>query len=190
MIITAIAATAAMPATAQNTPVSRPVSLFSDVKAHSVGDVLTVIISENTSASNNARTSTAKESKTDASGNATTGALSGLFPGMSGSVDVKNDFKGQGSSTRSANFQSQLSVRVVDVLPNGNLVIEGTKTMEINNETEVVVLSGLVQPVDITADNTVYSYQLANAKFSYKGKGALSQGHRPGILVRFFNWLF
>jgi len=82
-----------------------------------------------------------------------------------------------------------MTVKVVDIYPNGNLVIEGTKTMEINEETEVVTLSGVVQPTDISSSNTIYSYQIANAKFTYKGKGSISDGHRPGLLVRIINWL-
>ena len=165
------------------------VSLFSDVKAARIGDVLTVLISESNSASKNAQTSTRKQNTSEAKGEATTGALSGLFPGIGGSMDVSNRSNGQGSTTRSGSFSSQMSVRVVDVLPTGDLVIEGTKTMEINEDTEVITLSGVVRPEDIGAGNSVYSYQIANAKFTYKGKGSVSQAHRPGLLVRLFNWI-
>lgn len=172
------------------TPVRAPqVSLYSDVKAARIGDVITVLISESNTASKSAQTSTRKQDTTEAEGEATTGALSGLFPGLGGSMDISNRSTGQGSTTRSGSFTSQISVRVIEVLPSGDLVIEGTKTMEINEDTEVITLSGVVRPQDIASGNTIYSYQIANAKFTYKGKGSVSQGHRPGILVRFINWI-
>ncbi|HUT62613.1 MAG TPA: flagellar basal body L-ring protein FlgH [Anaerolineae bacterium] len=172
-----------------NPVVEREVSLYSDVKAQRIGDVLSVIISESNSATNTARTNTNNQNKTNAKGEATTGALKGLFPGVGGSMDVSNQYNGQGNTLRNGQFTSRMTVKVVDIYPNGNLVIEGTKTMEINEETEVVTLSGVVQPTDISSSNTIYSYQIANAKFTYKGKGSISDGHRPGLLVRIINWL-
>lgn len=164
-------------------------SLYSDVKAHRVGDVLAVIISESNSATNNTRTATQKQDKASAKGNETTGVLEGMFPGIGGSLDISNKFNGQGGTVRSGQFTSRMSVKVVDVLPNGNIVVEGSKTMEINEETEVVTLSGTVKLEDISPSNTVYSYQIANAKLTYKGKGSVSQGHRPGFFFRLINWL-
>ena len=164
-------------------------SLYSDVKAHRIGDVLSVVISESNSATNNARTTNRKQDQTNAKGNATTGALEGLFPGVGGSLDISNQFSGQSGTVRNGQFTSRMSVKVVDLLPNGQMVIEGTKTMEINDEIEVVTLSGTVKTEDINASNTIYSYQIANAKLTYNGKGTVSQGHRPGFLVRIINWL-
>ncbi len=166
------------------------VSIYADVKAKKIGDVLTVIISESNSGSKSAQTSSNKSDKGEVKGTATTGALKGLFPGMGGSVDISNQFKGQASTIRSGELSSRMTVLVVDVLPNNNLVIEGTKTMEINEDMEVITLSGIVQPEHISSLNTVYSTQIANAKITYKGKGSVSQGHRIGILGRILNWLF
>ena len=164
-------------------------SLFSDVKAKKIGDVLSVIIAESNSASKDATTSSKKQNKADAKGEAATGALKGLFPGMSGSVDMSGQFNGQGTTARNGKLNSRLSVKIVGVQPNKSLIIEGTKTMEINEDTEIVTLSGVVRPEDISSDNTVYSYQIANAKFTYKGKGSVSQGQRPGLLMRIINWI-
>jgi len=164
-------------------------SLYSDVKAHRIGDVLSVIISESNSATNNTRTTNRKQDKANAKGDATTGALQGLFPGIGGSLDISNQYSGQAGTVRNGQFTSRMSVKVVDLLPNGQMVVEGTKTMEINSEIEVVTLSGTVKTEDISAANTIYSYQIANAKLTYKGKGTVSQGHRPGFLVRVINWL-
>lgn len=166
------------------------VSIYADVKAKKIGDVLSVIISENNSASKNAQTNTNKQNKASAEGTATSGALEGLFPGMGGEIDLGNQYKGQASTTRSGKFTSRMTVIVVDVLPNRNLVIEGTKTMEINEDLEVMTLSGIVKPEHISSENTIYSYEIANAKITYKGKGSVSQGHRIGILGRILNWVF
>jgi len=168
---------------------NREDSLYSDVKARKIGDVLQVIVSESNSARNSAGTSTKKEDRASTGGESTTGALRGLFPGVSGSLDMSNEFKGTGGTNRAGTFTSRMSVRVVDVLPGGNLVIEGTKSIEVNQELEVITISGLVKPHDVTASNTIYSYQIANAKITYKGKGVTEQGHRPGIFARLFNWL-
>ncbi|MFC1692548.1 flagellar basal body L-ring protein FlgH [Candidatus Latescibacterota bacterium] len=165
------------------------VSLYSDVKASKIGDVLSVIISEINSASKNTRTSTQKQNKNEAEGAATTGALSGLFPGMGGSMDISGQYSGQGTTSRSGQLSSRMSVKVVDITPNNFLVIEGSKTMEINEDMEVVTISGIVDPFQVSASNTIYSYQIANAKITYKGKGSVSQAHRPGLLVRIINWL-
>ncbi len=165
-------------------------SLYSDVKALKVGDALSVIISESNTASKSAQTNTSKENEGNVGGDATTGALKGLFPGMSGKVSFDNEYTGQASTNRRGTLTSRMTVLVVDIMPNDNLVIEGTKTMEINNDIEVVTLSGIVQPEYITASNTVYSYQIANAKLLYKGKGSMTQGQRIGILGRLINWIF
>jgi len=154
-----------------------------------VGDVLSIIIAESNSASKNTKTSTKKQNKTNTKGSATTGALDGLFPGMGGSLDLSNQFDGQGATVRNGKLDSRITVKVIEVLPNHNLIIEGSKTLDINEETEVVTISGTVQPEYIGSDNSVYSYQIANAKITYKGKGSLTQGHRPGILTRLINWI-
>jgi len=167
----------------------RSSSLYSDFKAYKVGDVLSVIIAESNSASKNTQTSTKKQNKTNTKGSATTGALDGLFPGVGGSMDVANQFDGQGATVRNGKLDSRITVKVVDVLPDNNLIIEGTKTLELNEDIEVVTISGIVQPEYIRADNSIYSYQIANAKITYKGKGSVSQGHRPGILTRIINWI-
>ena len=164
-------------------------SLYSDVKAFKIGDVLTVIISESNSATKNAKTNTKKQNKTSTKGNASTGAIDGLFPGMSGSMDVSNQYDGQGSTVRNGTLSSRISVKVIDVLPNYNLLIEGSKTIETNDDVEVVTISGIVRPQDIDAQNTVLSQEVANAKITYKGKGTISQGQRPGILARMLNWI-
>jgi len=154
-------------------PTGNSVSLYGDIRAFRVGDVLSVIIQEQNSASKNSRTATQKQNKPAIKGSATTGALKGLFPGASGSLDVSDQYNGQGTTTRSGQLTSRMTVRVIEVLPNRDLLIEGTKTLEVNEDLEVVTLSGIVRPSDISSTNSVYSYQVGNAKFVYKGTGAV-----------------
>ncbi|MHB9028884.1 MAG: flagellar basal body L-ring protein FlgH [Candidatus Latescibacterota bacterium] len=178
------------PARAEAPPVTgSSVSLYSDVKASKMGDVLSVIIVESNSASKNSQTATRKQNKAAVKGAATTGALDGLFPGAGGSLDLSDQYTGQGTTARNGQLNSRMTVKVIDILPNRDLVIEGTKTLEINEDTEVVTLSGIVRTSDISSANTVFSHQVGNARFTYKGTGALSQAQRPGFLTRIINWL-
>ena len=83
-----------------------------------------------------------------------------------------------------------MSVRVVGVNPNGDLIIEGTRILDINNDQETLFLTGVVREKDIASDNTVFSHQIADAEISYKGKGQSHDGARAGLFTRFINWIF
>ncbi|MFW6255147.1 MAG: flagellar basal body L-ring protein FlgH, partial [Chitinivibrionales bacterium] len=88
------------------------------------------------------------------------------------------------------NLAARVSARVTQVLDNGNLMIEGSKVVEINNEKEIIKVSGVVRPEDIGSNNIVYSYNVADAQINYSGKGTVHEGSRPGLLSRFLNWIF
>jgi len=172
-------------------------SLYSDIKASKVGDVLTVLIFESSSASNRAETSTKKgdaiKGNLAASGAKGIGALSFLpLYGAKGSVTagVEKEYKGTGATSRSGTLTAQISVMVTEVKENGNLVIKGERVIEVNREKQIITLTGEVRPEDISSDNTVHSYNIANARISYTGKGIVSTAKRPGLLARIFNWLF
>ena len=87
-------------------------------------------------------------------------------------------------------MSGKMSATIVEVLDSGLLSIEGTRLVEVNGEKQETVLSGLVRPEDIRPDNTVYSYSIANATISYKGKGVVTQAGKPGIIARIWNWIF
>jgi flagellar L-ring protein FlgH len=87
-------------------------------------------------------------------------------------------------------LNATISARVVRVLDNGNLVIEGSKQVEINDEKEIIKLTGVVRPRDIRKDNVVYSSNVADAQITYAGRGVANTGNRPGLLARFLNWIF
>ena len=166
-------------------------SMFADPKANQVGDALTVIIQENASASNRTSTKTAKNSKT---------AISSPIPGAGNILDFiplhsldsgfDNQYTGDASTSRSARLTALMTVPVVGKKPNGDLIIEGVRTLKINGENEAIYVNGSVNPTMVRRDNTVLSSNIADLQIEYTGKGTITQGTRPGVVVRFFNWIF
>ncbi|MBO8142170.1 MAG: flagellar basal body L-ring protein FlgH [Firmicutes bacterium] len=162
-------------------------SLYSDSKAHQVGDLVTLIIVERTEATQSATTETGKDSSL------TLGpvAISDWVPAISPiSASASDSFRGGGSTTRGGTLNARMTAKVVDVLPNGILVIEGRQTIVVNGDEQVIVVSGLVRPQDIQPDNTVLSTFVADATISYYGQGPLADKQQPGLLTRLLNWLF
>lgn len=163
-------------------------SMFEDrraPRASKVGDILTILVVESTSATNTSLVDTEKEGTVDWSG---PGGLK--LPGFSFGIDATNEYKGEGTVSRTQTIQARVSVIVVDVRPNGDLVIEGSRVIDINGESEVIYIAGSINPFVIPASNQIESFRVANLQISYKGKGVLTEGTRPGLLVRIVNWLF
>ncbi len=154
------------------------VSLYSDHKARRIGDIVTIIVSESSKASKSDTTQTSKKSGAN-------GSLSELF-GL-GNLPLKANVEGgsaysdSGLTTRSGTMDAKISVSVKEVLPNGNLKLEGTRNISVNNDVQTITISGIVRPEDIRPDNTVLSIYLADAQILYKGQGNTSQ--RPGIVT-------
>jgi flagellar L-ring protein precursor FlgH len=169
--------------------VGRSGSLFTDIKAHDVGDIITVKIYEDAQATNLSQTNTTKEGKFETSGGPGIGSLD-FIPLFGAAGENKNEYKGTGNNARAGNLKARMTVRVVAMRNNGDLVVEGNRLITINNDTETLTLSGIVRPQDIGSDNTVDSYNIADAQISYRGKGPATTASRPGIVMRFLNWLF
>ena len=168
-------------------------SLYQDWKpnrAHRVGDILTVLITETTSATNTSNVETSKESTLDIANGQGTGALKKFIPGFGLVSDASAEFTGQGTTSRNQQITARVSVTVVGTKPNGDLIVEGSRTIEINGEREIVHLSGAVNPMIIPASNTIESYRVSDLQVTYKGKGVVSEGSRPRVLVRIINWIF
>jgi flagellar L-ring protein FlgH len=163
--------------------------LFSDIKARRVGDLLTIVLNESTNASKNAITKTAKTTTVANSAPTIFGQSMTLkgAPILSATLNGANSFDGEGSSTQSNSLAGSLTVTVVDVQANGNLVVQGDKTLKLNQGDEFVHISGVVRSADIATNNTVTSDKLADARISYSGKGAVDSANRTGWLARFFN---
>jgi flagellar L-ring protein precursor FlgH len=163
-------------------------SLYSDKRAFDVGDVVTVLVVESSQASNEAMTETSKDASLSVSGGEGKGPLD-FIPLFGLEASSKNDFEGAGKTTRSGTLTTKITAKVIRVLKNGNLLVEGTRVVEINQEKEILTLTGIARVRDISADNTIYSTSLADARISYQGKGAVRDGHRQGLISRFFNWI-
>ena len=166
-------------------------SLYSDPKASRIGDALTVIIQENATATNQTATATGK-SNSASIGSAVPGGgnLLDFIPLHSLNSDYSNDYQGQASTSRSARLTARMTVTVTVIKPNGDLIVEGVRTLKINGETEAIYLNGSVSPPMVRRDNTVLSSSIADLQGEYTGKGTITQGTRPGLVARFINWVF
>jgi len=163
---------------------SRP--LFEDRRARYVGDTINVRIVENTNAT------TKSNRKVDKSGNVTAsvGAMAGLPGSRLANLDLNagsaNSFSGAGEAANNNVFTGNLAVTVIDVLPNGNLLVSGEKQVAIGQEQEYVRISGVVNPGFIDTQNTVPSSMIADARIEYKSSGQVAEGQVMGWLARFF----
>ena len=177
-------------------------SLYEDVKARRLNDLVTILVVENISGSGKADTNTSKESTLDAKVDDVFGAptnlnLKNLYgqgytfsPTVKGSM--KNDFKGTGETNREGKLVGTITAKVVEVMPNGNLVLESRKEITINNEKQFLVLRGMIRPYDIAADNTVLSSKVADSQVYFVGNGVVQEKQSPGWLVRILDrvWPF
>ena len=166
----------------------RRMDLFRDFKARHVNDIVTIRVVESTLASTSADAKTSKDS-----------SVSAQFPNFMGLekkikelptlVDAtsSSSFEGAGSTSRSTNLQTNVSARVTDVLPNGYLVIEGVREVRVNNENQLITITGVVRPEDISAGNVVLSSAVAQMSIRLQGKGLVSQPLNPGWLYRILN---
>ena len=158
--------------------------LFQDNKASDVGDLLTIVLVESTTASTQAKTAVAKKSATSMSvptlGNA-------VLPGLSASLGGDRSFSGNGDSAQSNKLDGQLTVQVVQDLGNGNLLVRGDKQLRLNQGDELVQVQGIVRRADIGADNRVTSDRVADARIVYGGRGTIARSNAMGWLGRFFN---
>jgi flagellar L-ring protein FlgH len=163
--------------------------LFADLKARRVGDVLTIRLTESTAASKSAVTKTAKTTGVNNTGPTILGKTitAAGVPIFTTTLSGADSFDGEGSSTQGNSLAGSLTVTVVDVQPNGNLVIQGDKNIRLNQGDEFVHVSGVVRRADIATDNTVTSDKVADAHITYSGRGVIDSSNRMGWLARFFN---
>ena len=164
-------------------------SLYSDVKARRVGDIITVNLRENTNASKSAATTTSKETATAVS--PMTG-LNGQNITIGGNslqlgINSNDQFSGDASTNQSNRLTGNISVTVVDVLPNRNLLIRGEKWLTLNTGDEYIRLTGIIRPEDVSPTNQIESTKIANARIQYSGTGAFAQAQNKGWLSQFFN---
>ena len=164
-------------------------NIYSDSKAHRTGDIISVILSESTQANKNAKTELKKESNTvlDA-----VGGLGGTPVTINGQtlqfgINQNSKFKGDSKADQGNSLSGDISVHVLKVLPNGNLMIRGEKWITLNNGDEYIRLTGVIRPKDINSNNTIVSTKIANARIQYAGTGSFADSNEQGWLTKFFN---
>lgn len=174
-----------------------PVKIFSDCRALNIGDIVTVNIVETSNASKKAATKTGRSTSVK-------GGISAML-GYEGAIEDRNsrfsgssmieggiasDFDGSGSTSRNSTVTASISCRVANVLPNGNLAIRGSREVRVNNETQYMILTGVIRPEDIAANNSILSSYVADARITYTGRGVLSEKQSPGWLARILDYIW
>ena len=168
--------------------------LFGDFRARRVNDLVTIRVIESATALGSADSALAKDSSASAS-------VTGLFgleskypgwldPSALAALGANTDFKGSGSTTRAASLTAVLTARVVEVLPNGDLAVEGVRELDINGDRQIIVLTGVVRTADISPGNVVPSTAIGQMRIRYFGRGLIKDNLNPGWLVRVLNKIF
>jgi len=177
-------------------------ALFQDLRAKNVGDIVTIRVSEKTSAIKEATTSTARSSTNDIAISKflglplNFGMKDFLNQGQPFSPEIESsydaDFDGSGTTKRSGELSAVISTRITDVLANGNLVLEGRKDTIVNNEQQYIILSGIARPEDINEENVISSALLSDARIEYSGRGVIADEQSPGWMRRILDnvWPF
>ena len=169
-------------------------SLFGDIKAKNIGDVVTITVVEQSTGSKQAATNTSR--KSDLQGGfkfdgitAGSAAKAGALTFGPYEAQFSNTFKGSGTTSRSDSMSAYMTATVVDKLPNGNLVIRGSRWTKVNNDMQQIILEGVIRPVDVTRYNTVLSQNIADAKIFLVGKGPLARQQKPGWLGQIVDFI-
>jgi len=166
--------------------------LYADSRAKKVGDIVLIRIVETSRANKEANTKTERESTV-------TGGVSNLFgletwladknsrfsPSLTElQAKLTNDFEGKAKTDRKSNVTATISARIIDLTTDGNLNIRGYQEVKVNNETQHIILSGIIRPQDVAQDNSVLSTHIADARIEYSGQGVLGDKQQPGWLAR------
>ncbi|MFC1478520.1 flagellar basal body L-ring protein FlgH [Candidatus Margulisiibacteriota bacterium] len=171
-------------------------SPYTAARAHKVGDIITIFIDETTRAAQSAGTNTSKRSSVESdlfsSWKHVATALGTRRDDVSnaGGISAQDEYVGEGETSRRSLVRARISATVTQVLPNGNLYILGSHKVNVNEETETIVVAGVIRSEDITAQNSIFSSQIAEAQISVKGSGTVAAKQSPGILTKLFGWLF
>ena len=169
-----------------------------DVRAHFPGDLLTVVIAEVGKGKQNATTGASAKSSISASVDdffgipaaAASFLPKGFNPQSIVTAQTARASAGDGTTTRDDSVTGNITVTVTGVAPNGNLKVQGDKIVTLNRENQVIILTGMVRQEDISADNSVLSTRLADARVSYKGYGVVSDKQGVPLVHRLFDWVW
>jgi flagellar L-ring protein precursor FlgH len=164
-------------------------ALYSDRRAFYIGDTLTIVIQENTSASKKSSADASRTSGTNMTIPAVDGFPHRIFGGLAGAsvqANSSQNFAGKGDAASNNLFTGNLAVTVIEVYPNGNLLVSGEKQVTINQGTEFIRFSGVVNPFNVSAGNNVASTNVADARIEYRGNGYINEAQTMGWLSRVF----
>jgi len=186
VIITVCLCAAARLAFADSLWSKRSESLYRDKKAFKVGDVLTVRVVESASASHQVGSDARKKASSGVSWGS---RRSQGVPFQDFQISGDESVKGGGRSMRKGNLTGWLTVRVSEVLPNGNLVINGNRVIIVNDEKQIMEITGIVRQDDVSSENTVLSTHIADAQIKYSGKGGISEKAKLGLISRLLSML-
>ncbi len=164
-------------------------SMFSDRKAHRVGDVITILVVEYSSATSEAKTSSKKENDVGflGTGGPQAQAYSPIY-GLRGQVN--NGFNGNAGVQRKGQLRTKITATISEIMANGNFIIQGSRLMDLNGEKETTTITGTIRSEDISWQNTILSTQVADVQIVYQGKGVVNSGQKPGLIAKLFNWVF
>ena len=172
------------------------VNIITDLKARAIGDIVFIVVEERTTTTSEANTGGSKQ--VDIKGGL---QVKGFFEDLLGfpnvieplesmKINPNEAFKSSGQTSNKGTFTTRIAATVIDVLPNGNFVIEGKRAITINADTETMKIVGTVRPTDIAPDNTIKSQLIADTEMSYTGRGQLAQRQKSGLFTKLFNFLF
>ena len=159
-------------------------------RSYKPGDIITISISESSNATSKAKTSTTKETSMDVSASPNIPVFKKVMKNVIGKQKTNNEFEGEGTTTRSGSLTGTVTAIVLEVLDNGNLLIEGSRSIVVNKENQIMRVRGIARPKDINSNNTIDSKMLADAKIKYEGKGSVNSATRRGLMTRFFDAVF
>lgn len=160
-------------------------SLVSNIKAHRVGDLITILITEDSSAKSTAKTKA--DNKSESTGGAGLGVLNFIKPW---DMSVENKYKGDGDTQRKGSLRAEITARIVEVLHNGDFRLEGTRMININGEKQLIEVTGVCRARDIQPNNTILSTYISDAQIAYNGSGMITDTSDPGVVTKVLNWLF
>lgn len=174
--------------------------IFSDAKAWNLGDVVTILVDENASSSQTAITETSRDSAIDFGIGRLFGLPSNLgiqnFLGMGNGFNPgldassRKSLSGQGTTSRDGTLTATITAIVKEILPNGNFRIEGRRSVTVNNEEQILILTGIIRPQDIQFDNTISSRLVADAAITFTGMGVIADEQRAGWATRIIGWVW
>lgn len=160
-------------------------SMYQDRDDFEEGDVITVTIQEDANANQSANTDNNQSNEIDAGGGA------GIFDFISSfGMNYSDDESSDGQTQREGNLEASVTTQVVEVMDNGNLRLEGNKRIKINEEEQVINLTGIVRPDDVNRDNNVSSQKVSEADIEYLGEGPIGHKQKGGLLNWLFGWIF